>query len=139
PQRNFVAVLLDDSRSMQIADDPQTERSRADFVRDAVAGPEAAMLKALRAKFQVRLFRFGSATERVDDPTRLKYDQGETRLGGALEAARRELESVPISGLVVLSDGADNSRTPIADQLLSLRAKPLPVFTVGIGAEHCDK
>ena len=43
---------------------------------------------------------------------------------------------VPLSGLVVLTDGADNSRSPIADELLSLRARQVPVFTVGIGSER---
>ena len=65
--------------------------------------------------------------------------QNETRLGDALESARRELESLPLSGLVLFTDGADNARTAFADQLLSLRAKSVPVFAVGIGAEEYAK
>ena len=40
---------------------------------------------------------------------------------------------------MVLSDGADNSRAPIGDELLSLRAKSVPIFTVGLGADKFDK
>ena len=58
---------------------------------------------------------------------------------GVFESARRELESLPLSGLVVFTDGADNARTSFADQLLSLRAKSVPVFAVGIGAEQYGK
>jgi hypothetical protein len=137
PHRNYVGVLIDDSRSMRIAD--RAGRERADFVRDSVTATDSKLLAALRERFQVRLFRFGGTTQRLGDSTALGFNENETRLGDALEAARRELESLPVSGLVVLTDGADNARTPIADELLALRAKSVPVFTVGIGAEHFDK
>jgi hypothetical protein len=137
PHRNYVGVLVDDSRSMRIAD--RGGRERADFVRDSVTGPKGVLLAALKERFQVRLFRFGASADRIDEGTPLRFRDNETRLGDALEAARREMETLPLSGLVLLTDGADNARTPIADELLSLRAKSVPVFTVGIGAEHFDK
>ncbi len=133
PQRNFVGVLIDDSRSMQIAD--RGGRQRADWIRDSVTAENSALVKSLRERFQVKLFHFGATAEKLDDPATLKFDANETKLGAALEGARRELEMVPLSGLVVLTDGADNSRAPIADELLSLRARQVPVFTVGIGSE----
>ncbi len=134
PQRNFVGVLIDDSRSMQIAD--RDGKPRDDFVKQQVADPNGALIRALRARFQVRLFRFGSTTQRLDSAGGLTYDERETRLADGIESARHELESVPLSGLVVLSDGADNSRTPFANELLQLRARSVPVFTVGLGAEQ---
>jgi hypothetical protein len=137
PQRNFVGVLIDDSRSMQIAD--RAGRQRADWIRDSVTAAKSALLTSLRARFQVKLFHFGATAERLDDTTALRFDANETRLGDALEAARRELEMVPLSGLVVLTDGADNSRSPIADELLSLRSRQIPVFAVGIGSERFSR
>lgn len=137
PQRNFVGVLIDDSRSMQIAD--RGGEQRADFVRSQIAGRHSALLDALRSRFQVRLFRFGATTARLDSAAGLTYDERETHLGDAIENARRELEAVPLSGLVVLTDGADNAHQPIADELLRLRAKQVPVFTVGLGADRFDK
>ncbi len=134
PQRNYVGVLVDDSRSMRIAD--RGGRTRADFVRDSVDAADAAVMKQLRQRFLVREFRFGATATRVDAPGALAFDANETRLGAAIEGVRGELESVPLSGLVVFSDGADNARTAFADQLLSLRAKSVPVFTVGIGREE---
>ena len=137
PQRNYVGILIDDSKSMLIAD--RGGRTRADFVRDSVTSADAAIIKSLKERFQVRLFHFGATTQRVDDASGLKFDGNETRLGDALESARRELESLPLSGLVLFTDGADNARTAFADQLLSLRAKSVPVFAVGIGAEEYAK
>src|SRR5436305_10255449 len=48
PERNFVAVLLDDSRSMTIADGGGA--ARADY-ETATFGPDSALLKELRKKF----------------------------------------------------------------------------------------
>jgi len=137
PQRNFVGVLIDDSRSMQIAD--RGGRERADWVRDSVSAPRSALIASLRERFQVKLYHFGASAERIDDATGLKFDASETKLGAALESARRDMEMVPLSGLVLLTDGADNSRAPIADELLSLRAKQVPVFAVGIGSEKFSR
>ena len=137
PQRNYVGVLVDDSRSMRIAD--RDGKARADWVEHAFGGPDSALLKALREKFIVRLFRFSSGAQRVDSVGELTFNAGETRLGAAVEQARQELDGVPLSGLVVLSDGADNSRAPIGDELLSLRSKSVPIFTVGLGAEKFKK
>ena len=137
PQRNYVGVLIDDSRSMRIAD--RDGKARADWVEHAFGGPDSSLLKALKQKFIVRLFRFSSNAQRVDSIADLKFDDGETHLGGAIEQARQELDAVPLSGLVVLTDGADNSRAPIGDELLSLRSKSVPIFSVGLGAEKFDK
>lgn len=137
PRRNFVGVLLDDSRSMRIADrgEGASARTRSDFIRDTL-GERSDLLRRLREKFQVRLFRFGASSVRSDSAGLLTYDQRQTRLVDALEAARQDLEAVPLSGLVVVTDGADNAATEVNDALLALRAKAMPVFTVGLGAER---
>ena len=54
----------------------------------------------------------------------------------AIDGARQDLEAVPLSGLVVVTDGADNSMTEMNDALLALRARGVPVFAVGIGSER---
>ena len=56
-QQNVVAVLLDDSRSMQIPD--QDGKPRGEFVRDAVR-PGRGAAKSLSDRFLVRVFRFSS-------------------------------------------------------------------------------
>src|SRR6185312_10400560 len=137
PQRNYVGVLIDDSRSMRIAD--QSGKARSDWVERAFGGPDSALFKALRQKFIVRLFRFSSTTQRIDSAADLSFAAGETHVGAAVEAARQELEGVPLSGLVLLTDGADNSHAPISDELLSLRARSVPIFAVGLGADRFNR
>ena len=131
--RNYVGVLVDDSRSMRIAD--RAGRERADFVRDSASSEKSTLIAALRQRFQVRIYRFGTTAQRLTDSAALGFAENETRLADALEAARHDLESLPTSGLVLITDGADNARTPIADELLTLRARSVPVFTVGVGSE----
>ena len=45
---------------------------------------------------------------------------------------------MPLSGIVVLSDGGDNSDEAIGEALLPLRAASVPVFTVGLGDEEME-
>ena len=59
-QRNVVAVLLDDSRSMQIPD-VAGQAARAVGPRRSSARPTARLLKPLSDRFLVRVFRFSSA------------------------------------------------------------------------------
>jgi hypothetical protein len=137
PQRNYVGVLVDDSRSMRIAD--KDGRARSDWIEHQFGGPDSVLLKKLREKFIVRLFSFSSGAQRVDSLRDVTFNASETHLGDGIEQARQELDGVPLSGLVVLSDGADNSRAPISDELLSLRARSVPIFAVGLGADKFDK
>jgi len=132
-QRNFVGVLIDDSRSMTLPGDGEEPRSQ--FVTERF-GPEGSdLLERLEERFALRFFRFSSTTSRVDDPAGLTYDGTRTDLTTALNRVREELSSVPVSGLVVVSDGADNSGTPVTDALVPLQAASIPIYTVGLGAE----
>jgi uncharacterized membrane protein len=137
PQRNVVGVLVDDSRSMRIADLSGT--TRADAVRHLLGSRDSSLYRALADKFVVRLFRFSGNGERVAQLGDLSYDGVRTQLGPALEAARQELTGVPLSGLVLVSDGADNSTGSLTDAVMSLGARHVPVFTVGVGRERFTK
>ena len=137
PQRNVVGVLVDDSRSMRIADLSGT--TRADAVRHLLGTRDSSLYRALADKFVVRLFRFSGNGERVAQLGDLTYDGVRTQLGPALEAARQELTGVPLSGLVLVSDGADNSTGSLTDAVMSLGARHVPVFTVGMGRERFTK
>ena len=69
PQRNYVGVLIDDSRSMRIAD--RNGQPRSAWAEHAFGGPDSALLASLRKKFQVRVFRFSSGAQRIDSATAL--------------------------------------------------------------------
>ena len=134
-QQNVIGILLDDSRSMQLPEQNAGTATRADRVRQTFGNPDSAVMKALSEKFLVRTFRFSSSTARVSAPADLTFGGTQTRLASAIESARQELAGLPVSGLVLVSDGADTTDATVADALLASKAEALPVFTVGVGQE----
>jgi uncharacterized membrane protein len=133
PQRNFVGVLLDDSRSMTL---PGSDGgARSDFITEQFDPEAGELLQGLEERFAVRYFRYASSADRLERPSELTFDGTRTDLVGALDRVREELSSVPLSGIVVVSDGADNSGRSLGEALVPLQAASVPVYTVGLGDE----
>jgi uncharacterized membrane protein len=137
PQQNFLGVLLDDSRSMQIAD--VDGQPRASFVKGEFGATDRGLLKALSERFTVRTFRFSSAATRTTQESDLTFGGSQSRLGAALSGVRQELAGLPVAGLVMVSDGADTADAALGDAILGLKAEGLPVFTIGVGRETLSK
>lgn len=137
PQQNFVGILIDDSRSMQIAD--ENGRARSAFVLDQLGRPDAPLLAALGKRFVPRVFRFSSAAERLQSSADLSFQGTATRLGDALDRAREEMTGLPVAGMVVVSDGADNAANTLDGPIAALEAQGMPVFTVGVGKDRLSR
>ena len=137
PQRNVLGIVLDDSRSMRLADLP--EGSRLDAVRRAFGDSGNSLTKRLGDRFVLRYFRFAADASPVTGAGQLRGAGSRTDLAGALEAARQELAGVPLAGLILVSDGADNAGADLTAPLLALRARRVPVYTVGVGKERFEK
>jgi uncharacterized membrane protein len=134
PQQNFLGILLDDSRSMTIAD--RNGQPRTEFVQQQFGKPDSPLLQALSQRFVLRFFRFSSSTDRLATPADLKYEGTSSRLGPALERARDELAGLPLAGLVMVTDGADTSDQTLDESLAGLKARSIPVFPVGVGQDR---
>jgi uncharacterized membrane protein len=139
PQRNVVGIVVDDSKSMRIAD--VDSASRGAHAMSLVGGKDSALVRALADRFQLRFFRTSGAGGRTSDLGGMRFDASRTRLIPALMRAQDELAGAPVAGLVLLSDGADNSTTVagalgLSEQMLALRARGVPVYTVGVGREE---
>ncbi len=184
PRRNFVAVLLDDSRSMRVADEDGETRAqrildlfggeedddsdgvpsdlsadplaadpgvagsaamdpraaeRADDPAFATEGGEGALRVALEDRFRLRMYGFGSDADRIDGAGEMAFTGPRTNLAAALTRVQQEMAGLPLSGIVVVSDGADNddeATPPLSEALLSARAAGIPIYTVGVGSER---
>lgn len=134
PQRNFLGILIDDSRSMRISD--VDDLPRGEFVARNLASAENELRAALEDRFLLRFFRFSSSVERLADTAALTFGGARTDVAGALEGAVQELAGLPLSGLVLVTDGAENSDGSLTETLLELKARSIPVFTVGLGREE---
>ncbi|MGH7541948.1 MAG: hypothetical protein ACRELC_13195, partial [Gemmatimonadota bacterium] len=107
----------------------------------ADAGPalpeDAGRLRAaLEERFRTHLYRFAGDAERVASTTSLRFTGERTGLADALARVRQEMAGLPLSGIVLVTDGADNAERPLADALLELQAAGVPVYTVGLGRER---
>lgn len=135
PQSNYVAVLLDDSASMLLKD--AGNRSRLEAAGHLMSAGDP-FYSTLAEKFKLRLFKFSSAAQRVQNAAELSGAGDQTNIGGALEQAVRDSAGLPLSGIVLITDGAGNADGDSASGNLSatidsLRGRGLPVYTIGVG------
>ena len=137
PQENYLGILIDDSRSMRIADDGEGPRGAQ--VQQGLSAEQSRVLQALGERFRLRLFRFDGSAERISDVGQLTFAGGQSQIGRALDQARAELAGVPLSGLVLVSDGADRAEAELNASLLGLRSASVPVYTVGVGREEFQR
>ena len=132
PQQNIIAVLVDDSRSMSIADTGATREAQA------IKALEGGVLDQLQKKFQIRVYRLDRQISRVPKLEDLKTlpPAPATRIGDGLKQLAGEAADLPIGAVVLLSDGADNSGGIDLDTISTFRSRRIPVHTVGFGLEQ---
>ncbi len=130
PQQNIIAVLVDDSRSMAVSEDGSTRQAQA------VQALENGVLAKLNRSFQTRLYRVDDVPARIDSLKDLHANAPSTRLGDSLKQLSEETSDLPIGAVVLLTDGDDNAGGISADTISALRARHIPVHTVGFGRER---
>ena len=146
-QQNIIAVVVDDSHSMSIADSDGKTREAA-----ALAALQGGVLDGLKNRFQTRIYRVGSTLARVDEPAdsaqvnlakpnAITPSDPATHLSDGLKQLVTETADLPVGAVLLLSDGGENSSglggTGInVDALQALRNRRLPVHTIGFGKEE---
>ena len=135
PDDSYLLVMVDRSKSMQITDsaDAATRLHRAN---DLLFSEQEGLLEKLNAKFKVRFFAFDTTAKRVSSEALTKAEGESTDIPQALNEALDDLQGIPLSGAVLLTDGVDRSSVDIAKFAMQIRERKLPIHTVGIGAEE---
>lgn len=131
PQQNIVAVLLDDSASMALTDGGGATREAR-----ALAALHAGLLRSLGERFQVRLYTFDAGLHRLPDAAALASVEPiapATRIGASLDQLLEQTSDLPLGGIVLLTDGADNPGGIDRATLDRLQARQIPIQTVGLG------
>ena len=132
PQETYLAVVIDDSQSMAIADlaDGQTRQA-------AVAEQlyENGLLDELSESFQIRTFRFDNQTQRIAGSEELSEEGAASSIDQALSYVDDQLNGLPLGGIILVSDGADNSDDDPLATAQDFGARQIPVFTIGVGQE----
>ena len=133
PQKSFVAIAYDLSKSMEIRDGPDGQ-SRLARVQQLLRSDGNPFLEELARKFKVRFFRFSGTAERVESFQDQPRHGNLTDLARTLEQVSGELGNAPISGIVLITDGADNHSADLDAAVAQLRARNIPIYPVGIGS-----
>ena len=135
PDDSYLLVMVDRSKSMQITDsaDSATRLRRAN---DLLFSEEEGLLEKLNAKFKVRFFAFDTTAKRVPSEALTRAEGESTDIPQALNEALDDLQGIPLSGAVLLTDGVDRSGVDVAKFAMQIRERQLPIHTVGIGAEE---
>ena len=138
-QQNIIAIVVDDSRSMAIADDNGKSRESA-----ALALLEGGLLAGLRKRFQIRIYRLGSQLTPVTKLQAIAPVEPSTHLSEGLQQLAATTTDLPIGAILLLSDGSENSAgiggAGISlDALQALGNRRLPVHTIGFGGIEAEQ
>jgi len=133
PQRSFVAVAYDTSRSMEIHD-AAGGRSRLEAEGDLLREAPRSLVAELGKRFKLRYFRFSTGADRTGGFDGQGRHGGHTDLERSLDQVVSELGNAPVSGIVLLTDGADNRSINPGGLASRLRARRVPLYAVGIGS-----
>jgi uncharacterized membrane protein len=142
PRAVFTAVLVDSSRSMSIADmgAEGAKRSRFDAARQLLSGPDAdAILKRLGDVSKVVVYSFDREARRTGDLSALKPAGASTNLFRAVRDMEAELRGLPLASVVLATDGCRNEGGSAEDAARLLKARRVPLYTVGLGNPNPPK
>lgn len=132
-QQNIIAVVVDDSRSMNLTDSASRTREAS-----AIAALESGLLTALERRFQTRVYALGAGLRRVDSINQIAPVEAATRIDAGLKQLVDETSDLPIGAVLLLSDGGENEAglglSGIGSEAIQkLRNRRLPVHTIGFG------
>ncbi len=131
PRQNIVAILVDDSRSMQQVENGATREAQA------IRALQSGVLPSLQRSFQTRLYRFDTSLTRIAGLSELGPAAAPaTHIGTSLEQLVTQTGDLPLGAVVLLSDGGDNAGGVDRHVIDALRNRRVPVYTVGFGAEQ---
>ncbi|MCP4725171.1 MAG: VWA domain-containing protein, partial [bacterium] len=137
PEENFLVILLDKSMSMGIADGIDGE-TRLENVRRILEDEETGVLSGLEENFKIRYYEFGESASRADSIDYTESNETGTNISSALKRIMSDYKGLPLAGVVMLSDGGDNSKDDPLTAAEELRGLEIPVHIIGMGSERFD-
>lgn len=103
PQANVMPIMVDNSISMTLADDPGGT-TRGEQVA-AMVDPESAWRTRLEQDFDVRTYQFDARLRATDDFETLRFDGVGSTLGGSLQSLAERFTGRPVGGALLFTDG----------------------------------
>ena len=136
PRSSYVALAIDDSLSMKLQDTP-ARATRLDYAKQMLLSPPASgkssFISRLEEKFKTNLYGFSGEVVGVSDGNTLYGEGRTTDVTGALDEIAKRSSGMPLSAIVLATDGASNVSRDLSATLRDLRARDVPVYTIGVG------
>lgn len=120
--------------------------SRADLLRALATNDKLSLWSRLQEKADLDFYSFGREVNKLgllgETVTgtgaegyfqSLKFEKDVTAIGDSLRQVLEENRGQPVSGILILSDGANNSGTPPEEAAESAKQDGIPVFLYGVG------
>ncbi len=161
-RRSYVAVLVDDSLSMELGDHYASEKTkrkmarvsgiidsdrflipeenerfeetnRMEFLKRTLARRKEKIFGALARDHRVKIYAFSSSVKRDVDVDTLRPEGRMTKIGDALWEAAADLKGQPVSAFLLFSDGCENAGTPAVEVAGELGKRDPPVPVHTVG------
>ena len=136
PRSSYVALAIDDSLSMKLQDAPG-RATRLEYVKQMLLSSQGSgrrsFISSLDEKFKTNLYGFSSDLVGVTDGNSLFGEGKTTDIAGALDEIAKRASGMPLSAIVLATDGAANVSRDLSATLRELRARDVPVFAIGVG------
>lgn len=135
PRSSYIAVVVDDSLSMKLRDTPGSV-TRLETIKQMLSQEtpgKSSFLSRLEEKFKTNLYGFSGTLSALRETNDLNGDGHSSDLAGALDETIKRSSGMPLSAVVVATDGASNVPRDLAATLRELRARDISVFAVGVG------
>jgi len=136
PRSSYVALAIDDSLSMKLQDTP-ARATRLDYAKQMLLSPPAAgkssFISRLEEKFKTNLYGFSGQVVGVSDGNTLYGEGRTTDVTAALDEIAKRSSGMPLSAIILATDGASNVSRDLSATLRDLRARDVPVYTIGVG------
>jgi len=138
PNENFLAVLIDDSASMTISDGyyGETRHGDAEYI---LMDEKKGIIPELEENFKVRLYSFSDVVSRIDSIEYLTNEGKETNISNGLQRVISDLKGLPLTGIILLTDGGDNSTDDPQSLVEELRSLEIPLHVIGLGSEEFEQ
>ena len=86
------------------------------------------LVKSLKHRFQVRLYRLSDHLARIDRLDQLTSAAQATHIGDSLKQVLADAASLPIGAVILASDGADNSGGVDLETISEIRRQRIPII-----------
>ncbi len=159
----FVAVAIDDSASMSIADryaDAKTESAaqglakaagfdqarRIDLAKAVLMAKQNELLRRLSSDHRLRLYAVSSSMRLLGEfsgaadlenarrqITEIQAERSDSRLGQGLRDVLNDLSGVSPTAIIFLTDGITTDGEPLTDAAVYAARKSVPLYAVGLG------